>query len=164
MEAWDGDAPFTSDRIGRGMIHIPVRCLSISGGIQPGPLSAYVGQLHSLGSGDDGFLQRFQIAVWPDAIPWVPFQKTIDQRLDEQIQQIYEWLDRIVFDEDGQPVTLLFSSEAQVLFNEWQNAIQPRIRDSHIPEYQASHLSKYPSLIVSIALILELVMGLPCTL
>lgn len=159
LEAWDGDAPFTSDRIGRGMVHIPVRCLSIFGGIQPGPLSTYVAQLHAVGSWDDGFLQRFQVAVWPDSVPWAPFQKAVDPRLDEQIQQIYGWLDRLTVDEHGQPSTLLFSSEAQVLFNEWQSYIQPRIRDPHIPEYQASHLNKFPSLITSIALILELIKG-----
>lgn len=123
LEAWDGDAPFTSDRIGRGMIHIPVRCLSIFGGIQPGPLSTYVAQLHSSGNWDDGFLQRFQIAVWPDSVPWTPFQKTVDTKLDEEVGRVYRCLDRLTFDEQGQPIIFLFSSEAQALFNEWQSAI-----------------------------------------
>lgn len=159
LEAWDGDAPFTSDRIGRGMIHIPVRCLSIFGGIQPGPLSTYVAQLYSSGNWDDGFLQRFQVAVWPDPVPWTPLQKPVDPELDHAIQQIFKWLDGLTFDEHGQPITLLFSSEAQVLFNQWQSNIQPRIRDPHLAEHQASHLNKYPSLITSIALILELIEG-----
>lgn len=141
------------------MIHIPVRCLSIFGGIQPGPLSKYVAQLHSSGNWDDGFLQRFQVAVWPDPVPWMPFQKTVDIRLDEEIGQVYKWLDGLAFDADGQPVILLFSDEAQALFNEWQGNIQPRIRDPHLAEHQASHLNKYPSLIASIALILELIKG-----
>ena len=157
LEAWDGDAPFTSDRIGRGMIHIPVRCLSIFGGIQPGPLSTYVAQLHSSGNWDDGFLQRFQIAVWPDSVPWAPFQKAVDTSLDEAIGRIYRWFDLLAFDEQGQSIVLLFSTEAQALFNEWQSAIQPRIRDPNLAEHKASHLNKYPSLITSIALILELV-------
>lgn len=80
LEAWDGDTPFTSDRIGRGMIHIPVRCFFIFGGIQPGPLATYVAQLHSSGNWDDGFLQRFQVAVWPDPVPWAPFQKGVDPK------------------------------------------------------------------------------------
>lgn len=159
LEAWDGDAPFTSDRIGRGMIHIPVRCLSIFGGIQPGPLSTYVAQLHSSGNWDDGFLQRFQVAVWPDPVPWAPFQKMVNAKLDEEMGRVYRWLDDLTFDEHGRPAVLLFSSEAQALFNEWQSHIQPRIQDPYLPEHQASHLNKYPSLIASIALILELVKG-----
>lgn len=81
------------------------------------------------------------------------------QKLDEKIQQIYRWLNSLAFDEHGQPIVLLFSSEAQALFNEWQSYIQPRIQDPCLPEHQASHLNKYPSLISSITLILELVKG-----
>ena len=40
------------------------------GGIQPGPLERYLRAVFG-GRGDDGLLQRFQLAVWPDgAGPW----------------------------------------------------------------------------------------------
>jgi Protein of unknown function (DUF3987) len=44
LESWNGTGSFDVDRIGRGSIHIPALCLSILGGIQPGPLSSYVYQ------------------------------------------------------------------------------------------------------------------------
>lgn len=85
----------------------------------------------------------------------------MDTKLDEEIRRVYRWLDSLTFDEHGQPIALFFSSEAQALFNEWQSYIQPRIQDPYLPEHQASHLNKYPSLITSIALITELINAEP---
>jgi 5S rRNA maturation endonuclease (ribonuclease M5) len=44
LEALNGTGRFTSDRIGRGTIDIEAACVSILGGIQPGPLTSYLGQ------------------------------------------------------------------------------------------------------------------------
>src|SRR5581483_5066545 len=41
LEAWNGDGRFTYDRIGRGTVEIEAACLSLLGGIQPGPLMEY---------------------------------------------------------------------------------------------------------------------------
>src|SRR5438128_6910695 len=69
-EAWNGTSAYTYDRIGRGTLHIRAACLSVLGGIQPGPLERYLRAVFG-GRGDDGLLQRFQLAVWPDgAGPW----------------------------------------------------------------------------------------------
>ena len=65
LETWNASANFTSDRIGRGLIHIPSMCLSVFGGIQPGPIASYISRMHSGDDNDDGFLQRFQVMVWP---------------------------------------------------------------------------------------------------
>jgi Protein of unknown function (DUF3987) len=40
-EAWNGTDAYTYDRIGRGTLHIRAACLSVLGGIQPGPLERY---------------------------------------------------------------------------------------------------------------------------
>lgn len=42
LEAWNGTGSYTVDRIGRGTLHIPALCVSVFGGIQPGPISDYV--------------------------------------------------------------------------------------------------------------------------
>jgi Protein of unknown function (DUF3987) len=41
-EAWNGTGAYTYDRIGRGTLHIRAACLSVLGGIQPGPLEPYL--------------------------------------------------------------------------------------------------------------------------
>src|SRR5712664_4234588 len=64
-EAWNGTGAYTYDRIGRGTLHIRAACVSVLGGIQPGPLERYLRAVFA-GRGDDGLLQRFQLAVWPD--------------------------------------------------------------------------------------------------
>ena len=67
LEAWSGTVRnYTVDRIGRGTLILPELCVSVFGGIQPGPLSSYVHAVHKGGAGDDGLLQRFQVLVWPD--------------------------------------------------------------------------------------------------
>src|SRR3712207_7707258 len=70
LESWDGKKPYHIDRIGRGSIHVPALCLSIFGGIQPGPLMSYVQDAISESEKADGLLQRFQVLVWPDPRPY----------------------------------------------------------------------------------------------
>jgi Protein of unknown function (DUF3987) len=159
LETWNASANFTSDRIGRGVIHIPAMCLSVFGGIQPGPIASYVSRMRSGDDNDDGFLQRFQVMVWPKSIPWIPYTGTLDEEMERDIKRIYLWLDQLTFDQHGEPIVLEFSDEAQILFDAWQAKIQPRIRSDEMPEYMASHLSKYPKLLPSIALIIEMTQG-----
>jgi Protein of unknown function (DUF3987) len=59
----DAGANHTYDRIGRGTLHIRAACVSVLGGIQPGPLERYLRDVFG-GRGDDGLIQRFQLAVW----------------------------------------------------------------------------------------------------
>jgi putative DNA primase/helicase len=66
LEGWAGTNSHTVDRIKRGELFIQNHVLSVLGGIQPGPLEAYIHQCHKGMTGDDGFMQRFQLSVWPD--------------------------------------------------------------------------------------------------
>src|SRR5215218_6364738 len=66
LEAWNGNGSFEVDRIGRGSLHVPALCISLLGGIQPGPLTKYVGDALAEAEKADGLLQRFQVLVYPD--------------------------------------------------------------------------------------------------
>lgn len=66
LQSYDGNQGYTFDRIGRGTVHIPRVCLALIGGIQPGRIQKYVRGAVTGGSADDGLLQRFGLAVWPD--------------------------------------------------------------------------------------------------
>lgn len=66
LEAWNGTGRYTYDRIGRGTIDIDAAVVSMIGTIQPSRLAEYVASAVRGGSGDDGLIQRFQLAVWPD--------------------------------------------------------------------------------------------------
>src|SRR5262249_18227788 len=67
LEAWNGNGlPFQYDRIGRGAILIPNACVTILGGMQPGPLRRLVRRVARGDEADDGLISRFQLLVWPD--------------------------------------------------------------------------------------------------
>ncbi len=68
LEGWNGEGQFTFDRIARGTKFIPAVCLSILGGIQPGPLSDYFRAAAKSGKDHDGLISRFQLLVYPDAM------------------------------------------------------------------------------------------------
>ncbi len=159
LEAWNGDGSFTYDRIGRGTLHITGCCLSIIGSIQPGPVTALVRDLR--GTGDDGLLQRFQLAVWPD-LPthWRNIDRPPDYRAADAVREVLERLDGMAPMQDatepGAIRAVRFTSEAQELFDVWRASLETRLRgDSAHPMLEA-HLAKYRSLIPSLALILHL--------
>ena len=70
-EAWAGSNSYTYDRVGRGTLHIAAACVSLLGGMTPGPLQAYLREVFGAGATHDGFIQRFQLMVYPD--PGPPF-------------------------------------------------------------------------------------------
>ena len=65
LEAWNGNGSATSDRIGRGTVHVDNLSVSILGGIQPTKLLAYLYQAAS-DLENDGLIQRMQLLVYPD--------------------------------------------------------------------------------------------------
>ena len=60
LEAWNGNGPLTSDRIGRGTVHTKNVCLSLFGTTQPHKLLRYLHQAVR-GSDNDGLLQTVSI-------------------------------------------------------------------------------------------------------
>jgi len=163
LEAWNGCDRFTYDRIGRGTVEIEAACVSVLGGIQPGPLSDYMVVAANGGMGDDGLLQRFQLLVWPDVSGWT----NVDRRPDAQAQaaawDVFARLDgidpagiRAQAESEGDIPWLRFNDEAQAEFNDWRAALEKRIRyDGEPPAFEA-HLAKYRSLVPSLSLLIHL--------
>ena len=167
LEAWSGTVRnYTIDRIGRGTIIIPELCVSVFGGIQPGPLSSYVYATHQGGTGDDGLLQRFQVLVWPDPpATWHNVDRWPDTEAKTRAYKVFQDLNALapaafgLFPaEDGDVPAIRFSPPAQELFNEWRHALEQRLRSGELlhPALE-SHLAKYRSLMPSLALIFHLV-------
>jgi hypothetical protein len=69
IEAWSGNGSHTDDRIGRGTVRADNVCVSLLGSIQPGKLGGYLDQAISQGD-NDGFMQRLQLAIYPDVAPY----------------------------------------------------------------------------------------------
>lgn len=163
LEAWNGNGSFTYDRIGRGTIHVPGLCLSILGGIQPGPLASYL-RGATTGVGDDGLISRFQLAVYPDqgrAFRVVDRYPNLDAK--ERAYGVFEAIDRLdpasigaeVGDADDLPY-LRFADDAQEFFYRWWADLEAKLRAQESPAIE-SHLAKYRSLMPSLALLFHVV-------
>lgn len=161
LQAFDGDKPYTFDRIGRGLNRrIPRVCLSMLGNIQPGRLTEYVRSAVVGGGGDDGLIQRFQLAVWPDHNPSF---KNVDRPGDamarERALAVYRHLANLPLPAEDCALILKFDSEAQPLFNAWRQKLEERVRGDEMHPAVQSHLAKYRKLVPALALIFELVDG-----
>lgn len=163
LEAWSGTGRFTYDRIGRGTVDIESAVVSIFGTIQPGKLSAYVRSTLSGGVGNDGLLPRFQLMVWPDPpAKWRNVDRWPDSRAEGRARNLVQQLTQVTLssldaaqdEPDGVPY-LRFDDDAQMVFDQWREALENRLRAQDHPVIE-EHLSKFRSLIPSLALIFHL--------
>lgn len=155
IEGWAGDSPFTMDRIQRGTIHVPHLCISVLGGIQPDRLRAFIAESSNMGTLGDGFIQRFQCSVWPDQPSEYRYiDEPRDNEVDLQIDSIFH---RIAAMPAEDPAEFHFDPDAQLVFADWFERLEIRVRTEKMPEVLREHLSKYRSLMPSLALILHVV-------
>ncbi len=166
LEAWNGNGAFTFDRIGRGTIDIQSNTVSVLGGIQPGPLQHYLWSMQRGGRGDDGLMQRFQLLVWPDiAGDWKNVDRQPDTAHRDAANRVFMRLDALdpqaigaQFDTSrSDPFPFLrFAPDAQECFASWRSELEPRLRGGNEHPAIEAHLSKYRSLIPSLALLIHL--------
>lgn len=162
LSSWNGDGTHHFDRIGRGTVRVDHLCVAVAGAIQPGPLQRFVARSRAGSADDVGFLQRFQLLIYPDGLPkWARPTRRADTQAKARAFAVYEALDTLR--QSPEPVTLTFDEEAQVIFREWRDALENRVRGEELvgaPAFE-SHLGKYRSLVPSLALIFHLVEVVP---
>ena len=158
LTSYDGNQGYTFDRIGRGTVHIPRVCLAMVGGIQPGRIQEYVRGAVAGGSADDGLLQRFGLAVWPDV---TGDYRHVDQWPDTPAKQtawaVFDRLAALEPASDTEPVVWRFASEAQAIFAEWLVPFENELRGDTMHPAMVSHLAKYRKLIPALALVFALI-------
>lgn len=167
LECWNGNGAYTADRIGRGTVRIEACAVSILGGMQPGKLAEYVRGAIRGGFSDDGLIQRFQLAVYPD-LPanWSYSDRRADPAPEARAWATFQRLRALDPDTIGAERTdgidvpfLRFDDEAQGLLIEWTTALMHRLRAGEEPAWMESHLSKYRALAGRLALVLHLADG-----
>jgi putative DNA primase/helicase len=173
LTGWNGDSPYTFDRIMRGMnLHIPAVCLSLLGSTQPGRIADYVRQAVRGGSGDDGLIQRFGLLVWPDiGGDWRNVDRFPDSDAKREANRVFDYLDKLELenvgalqdtDHNGQPdglPYLRFNDAGGEHFLEWRTRLETRLRSNDVHPAMESHLAKYRKLVPGLALILHLAAG-----
>jgi len=130
LEGWNGSGSFLVDRISRGSLHIKCLCLSVFGGIQPDLLERYLsGIANSLDN--DGRIQRFQVLVYPESVPWEWRDRYPVQGAREAVRDVFERLATFdPIDIGARPADdfvklphFSFDDEAQELFIEWSTEL-----------------------------------------
>jgi len=161
LESWNGNGSFEVDRISRGSIFVPALCVSLLGGIQPGPLTQYVMDAAEDADKADGLLQRFQVMVYPD-LKGEPTDVAPDAKARNRAYSVFEKLAELdvekfgaTQDQDDEVPTIGFSEDAQEIFNRWRAEFEPRYGTEDQSMAIQSHMQKFRSLFASLALIFE---------
>lgn len=164
LEAWNGNASFDTDRIGRGSIFIPNLCVSIFGGIQPDKLTGYLEQAANA-LANDGMLQRFQVLVYPDHRAWEWRDRIPAKDARDQAFAVFDALAE--FDPESWGATpaddfakfphFRFDEAAQEIFIEWSGDLHRSKMPGEDHPIIAQHLAKFDKLFPALALILHLV-------
>ena len=163
LEGWNGGGSFTLDRITRGTVRSNLICISLFGTIQPAKIIPHIRKAKSE-TGNDGLFQRFQIAVYPEAVKWNYIDKTPNLSAHSRALKLIRRLTEIDFREhdsvmsesDGIPY-MKFSAEAQGLFESWIKDLETnKLNNLDESPSLLEHFGKYRSLMPSLALIFHL--------
>lgn len=163
LEAWNGNAPFRYDRIGRGTVDIEACCVSMLGTIQPSLLVRHVSD--QIRGTNDGLVQRFQLMVYPDDNgKWTYVDRWPDGEAKKRALGVFKSLDEADLttlgadlhpDDDGGRV-LHFSDDAQEVFKQWLGELEAKVRNPDEHQIINEHLGKYRSLMPSLAALMHL--------
>lgn len=166
LEGWNGTGSYNIDRIGRGSLHIPNLCLSVFGGVQPDLLERYLaGIVHALDN--DGRIQRFQMLVYPEPVPWEWRDRYPVKGAREAVRDMFTRLADFDPVQDGAyPADdfvklpfFAFDEAAQALFIEWATDLHLKKIAPEQNPLMRQHLAKFERLFCSVALILHLAEG-----
>jgi len=166
LEAFNGTGSFNIDRIGRGSQFVKTLCLSVFGGIQPELMENYLANLVN-SSDNDGRVQRFQMLVYPDPVPWVWCDRYPVKGAREAIRDLFDRLADFDPVQDGASPAddfvklpwFHFDDSAQEVFIEWSSDLHlNRIAIEQNP-LMRQHLAKFERLFCALALILHLAEG-----
>lgn len=164
LEAWNGNGKYTQDRIARGTVSTNL-CMSLIGGIQPDKITDYL--LNAINGDNDGFVQRLQLMVYPDKNKWKFVDEYPNTEAKNNFYRIIEKLAAMQEDDfiqagatmpEGEKIPCFkFDDDAYELFKEWITTLQAKIENPDDHNIIKEHLTKYRSLMPSLALIYHLI-------
>lgn len=161
LESWNGDSPYSMDRIGRGTVFVDGLCLSVLGGLQPTKFESYVAALAKGGKSDDGLLQRFQILLCPEKRKyWKRIDRAPNNAAAELVERTFAKLADLPLpervDDETKRHKIRFSADGQTIADAWHEGLEIRLLSATGSSIMENHLSKYRSLMPSLALIFEM--------
>ena len=166
LEGFNGTGSFNIDRIGRGSLFVKTVCLSVFGGIQPELLERYLSNIVN-SMDNDGRIQRFQMLVYPEQVPWAWRDRYPVKGAREAVRDVFDHLADFDPEQDGAAPAddfvklphFHFDEAAQEVFIEWSTDLHiNRIATEENP-LMRQHLAKFEKLFCSVALVLHLAEG-----
>jgi hypothetical protein len=160
LEGWNGNDSYNFNRVGSGETHIENLCISLFGHLVPDKLRSYFASTEK--NDNDGAIQRFQLAVYPDPKPFKYVDAKPNLDFKAAFSKVAEYIVGEEFndgeiDEKVSPTQFFrFSDEAQGVFKEWLEYITKKA-DEDDNDFIAEHLSKYRSLVPSLSLIFHVI-------
>lgn len=137
------------DRLGRGATVLQNPSLSILGNIQPSVLAKHFNRSDAK-VGEDGFFNRFQIAVMPNYdVPYKLVDQNVDHSARNRFNELISRLIRTTGPDHDQ--CFRFDQSTQKAFNEWFEAFVNKLR--FLDEKEQAHFGKYRSLLPALALV-----------
>lgn len=157
LEGFEGGNPFRMDRMTRDAPYVSSHTVSIGGTTQPGPIKNLVESSSGLKKQNDGFTQRFSLAVvhpFPTATRYV--DELVDPKAETELRMaselVHSWAKGILDREPNGYLTTRFTPDAQLEFKRIYETLQEKsIELEEWPDLQA-HVSKYAKLIPALAM------------
>lgn len=148
LESFNG-GPHTTNRIGRGVVHVPNLSVCLLGGIQPEPIRAIANDMH-----DDGLLQRLLPIVLGNAIIGKDEPLTPASGAYSSLVQRLHRLDRprgpglphevpLRFDDDAQAYRAELEAKHHAMASTWE-AVNKKL---------AAHLGKYDAFFARLCIV-----------
>jgi hypothetical protein len=148
IEGWRGDGRFKTDRMMREEVYTEHACISVFGTTQPSKLQSLMEDgLRAKGGNDDGFCQRFQIAVFPEPLPG---PKLIDERGDRAAQDKLATIYERFFTLPAQAIEMHLDDAAWARFQQWWHWLHS-VAVLDCSDALQSHLYKYDGLVAKLA-------------
>lgn len=166
LEGFNGTGSFNIDRVQRGSLFVKTLCLSVFGGIQPELLERYLANMVT-SLDNDGRFQRFQVLVYPEAVPWEWRDRYPVKGSREYVRDLFDRLAEFDPLQDGAAPAddfvklpwFQFHDAAQELFIEWSTDLHRNRIEAEENPLMVQHLAKFERLFCALALILHLAEG-----
>ncbi|OZS41403.1 hypothetical protein ASV53_23920 [Photobacterium sanguinicancri] len=142
--------PYTQERIGRDNVKLESVHISILGGIQPKVLEPIL-HARDNGKADDGFFERFQLAVFPESNNCIYTDIEGDNSDVEKVKSVFLKLAELG---EYEPKDYDFSDEAQKIWNDWACEFTTNLNELACDVQ--SIRGKYPALVAKLALVFHL--------